>query len=446
MPVDGRSRQQIEALQLQRLRFLLGELASNAFYAPRLRAIGLSPDAGDDAGQLPDLETFRRHMPCTTKAQLVEDQQRYPPYGSNLSYPLERYTRFHQTSGTTGQPMRWLDTSDGWAALLDVWKRVFQAAGATAEDRAFVPFSFGPFLGFWTAFEAAAQLGMLAIPGGGLSSSGRLRLLLDNQATMICCTPTYALRLAEVAKAEGIDLTSGLDAGLEPGQRRTLIVAGEAGGSVPAVRERLSQAWGGARVFDHHGMTEVGPVSFPNPAFPDLLHVDEGAFLAEILDPATGEPVTDGDSGELVLTTLRRPGSPLLRYRTGDLVRKSLRSPEELGTAELALDGGILARVDDMVVVRGVNLYPSAVEGVIRQRPGVAEFRVVHDLRGALAELRVTVEPAPEVDDGAALARQLEHDLRTAFHVRLPVTAVAPGTLPRFELKARRWIAASENS
>jgi phenylacetate-CoA ligase len=422
--------------QLDRTRHLIGELLEgNRFYAPRLKAAGLDPD-------LPDLATFTARMPFTTKAEVVADQRAHPPYGTNLTYPLERYVRFHQTSGTTGgAPLRWLDTAESWSGLLTVWQRVFAVAGIGPGSRVFLPFSFGPFLGFWTAFDAARRLGCLTLPGGGLSTLGRLRLIVDNRVDAVCCTPTYALHLGQTAQAEGIDLAA---AGV-----RAVIVAGEAGGSVEATRREIERLWGGAggeegdgggvRVYDHHGMTEVGPVSYPNPRFPGVLHILEESFLAEVLDPASGQPVAPGAVGELVLTTLGRVASPLLRYRTGDLVRPATRSAAELGFPDLALEGGILSRVDDMVVVRGVNLYPSAVEAVIRAQPGVAEYRVELAHRGALTEVRVIVEPTPDLAARAALPGQLETALRTAFQLRIPVHLAAEGALPRFEMKARRW-------
>ena len=413
--------------QLRRLRLLVAELTpGNAFYAPRLQAAGLLGQ------ELTSLEDFTSRMPFTTKDELVRDQELHPPYGSNLTYPLERYVRFHQTSGTSGRPLRWLDTAESWEWMLGAWTRVFEIAGLSADDRLFFPFSFGPFLGFWAAFDAAARYGCLAIPGGGMTSKARLNALSENAATVICATPTYAIHLAEVAAEEDVDLAGSAV--------HTVIVAGEPGGAIPATRERISCLWGGARVMDHHGMTEVGPVSFPNPRFPGVLHVLESSYLAEVVDPTTGHAAAVGEPGELVLTTLGRLGSPLLRYRTGDLVRVSTHDPEELGNVELALEGGILSRVDDMVVVRGVNLYPSAIEEVVRAMPEVAEYRVELTTRRSMAEVRVEIEPAADCQDAAGLAARLEEAFRTAFQLRIPVSVVAARALPRFELKGQRWV------
>ena len=187
-------------------------------------------------------------------------------------------------------------------------------------------------------------------------------------------------------------------------------------------------------------MTEVGPVTYECPVRPGVLHVMEGAYIAEIIDPATGQHVPSGEAGELVLTTLGRLGSPLIRYRTGDLVRSALDSHCECGRNELALEGGILGRTDDMVCIRGVNVYPSSVEEILRAHGGVAEYQVLVQRTDSLAEISIQAEPLPSVANAAAFAEELELALQTAFNLRIPVTAVAPGSLPRFEMKAKRWV------
>ncbi len=298
-----------------RVHALLNEVVpGNRFYARKF--------AGCDLNDLTGL-------PFTTKAELVADQLENPPYGSGLTYPLDRYCRLHQTSGTSsGRPLRWLDTLESWNWLLGNWGEIFRHAGLRKGDVAFFPFSFGPFLGFWTAFEAAACEGYLVLPGGGLSSTARLRFLLDHAATIVCCTPTYALHLAELAAQEGIDLAGS--------PVRMLIVAGEPGGSIPATRDRIESVWG-ARVIDHYGMTEVGPVAVETLDSPGDLLVLENRYIAELLEPNGDRPAGDGQMAELVLTNLGRVGSPLIRYRTGDLV-KGCRKADGM-----VLKGGILA-------------------------------------------------------------------------------------------------------
>lgn len=430
------TRQALVASQLEQLRSLVAELfPGNSFYSAKLQARGVTFD-------IASLADFSQRFPFTTKPELMRDQQANPPFGTNLTYPLERYTRFHQTSGTAAAPLRWLDTAESWDWMVESWMEIFQVAGVRAGDRVYFAFSFGPFIGFWLAFDAAERLGCLCIPGGGLSSIGRLRAILENKINILCCTPTYALRLAEVAAEQKIAPNAA--------RLRTLIVAGEPGGSVPAIRARLAAAWPGAGIFDHHGMTEVGPVTYQCPARDCVLHVRESAYYAEIVNAEGRSLSQPGEIGELVLTTLGRTGSPLLRYRTGDLVRAARPAQPgglcQCGRAELALDGGILGRADDMVVVRGVNVFPSAVEEVIRGRDGVAEFRVELGNERSLEQLSVQIEPRPDCANAAELVKNLEHDFEAALALRIPVTLVPAGTLPRFEMKSKRWVRLSPPS
>lgn len=412
-PRDDITRAELADWQAQRLSHLLREIVpANRFYARKFHDI-----------------TDLSRLPFTTKAELLEDQAQHPPYGDILTYSIERYNRLHQTSGTAGRPLRWLDTPESWSRLLDCWLTMLRMVGIGPADRLFFPFSFGPFLGFWTAFEAASRLGCLCLPGGGLSSSARLRFMRDNAATVVLCTPTYALHLAEVARSEGIDLIGS--------SVKKLIVAGEPGGSIPATRARIENAWG-ARLFDHTGMTETGPLGIECPEHPGGLHLLETECIAEVIDPETTQPVPAGTEGELVLTTFDRPGSPLIRYRTGDLVRVDPR-PCQCGRELMRLDGGIRGRVDDMIVLRGNNLHPSTLQTILHRVPEVAEYRMEVDRTASLPVLRIEVEPHPGIA-GDGLAQRIEHAIRTELLFRAEVRAVSPGSLPRFEMKARRLL------
>ena len=420
------NREQIHALQSKQLKALLEEIIpANRFYSSKLEQSHLSP------GDLTTLDEFKKRMPFTFKKQLEDDQLASPPYGTNLTYLLSRYTRYNQTSGSRGTPLRWLDTPESWNWMCNNWRRVYQAADVQAEDRIYFAFSFGPFLGFWTAYEAATHLGCLCIPGGGLSSVARLKAIRDNQVTVLCCTPTYAVHLAEVALSEGIDLQESCV--------NKIMVAGEPGGSVPATRSLIQRLWNGARVFDHHGMTEVGPVSYECPDRAGLLHIIESSYIAEVVDSGSGKPAPKGHIGELVLTTLGRTGSPLLRYRTGDLVNPSTSFPCSCGSYEIALEGGIIGRADDMMIIRGVNIHPCAVESVVRSHKEIAEYRIERQEEKTLAQLVIRVELSAHCQDENALVKELEDNLRAAFNLRIPVQVVPPGGLPRSEMKSRRW-------
>jgi len=413
--------------QFDQLRALLQTIyGSNPFYTAKM-------DAANVGYRPRHLGNFTEDFPFTTKAEIVADQIAHPPYGTNLTYPLNRYTRLCQTSGTSGTPVRWLDTAESWDWMLGNWQKIFAAAEIGRGDRALFAFSFGPFLGFWTAFEAASRGGVLCLTGGAMSSSARLQTIFDHQVNVLFCTPTYAMRLAEVAASEGISLTNS--------PVKKIFVAGEPGGSIPAVRARLESLWPGARIIDHHGMTEVGPVSYECPVHPGVLHIIETSYLAEVIDPVSGREVEHGDTGELVLTTLGRTGSPLLRYRTGDLVKPRAGGACDCGRHDLALEGGILGRTDDMIIVRGVNIYPSALEQIVSACAGVTEFRVRVLTREALAEIEVDVEVVADADAGSVM-QQLEGEFDRAFRLRVPVQVVAPGTLPRAETKAKRFVRA----
>jgi phenylacetate-CoA ligase len=421
------ARAAITARQRQRLAALVDRVAgANAFYARKFAAAGLDPRgavARDGAAGLP----------FTTKAELIADQDAHAPWGTALTEPIASYTRYHQTSSTTGRPLRWLDTNESWQWALDCWKAVFAAARVGHGASVFFAFSFGPFLGFWTAFEAGCQLGAHCVPGGGMTSHQRLALIDTLAPAVLLCTPTYALRLAEVAQAE-----AGLRRPLTESGVRTIVVAGESGGSLPAVRARIERAWG-ARVIDHYGLTEVGPVAFEDWDRPGGLYVNEAEFIAEVLDEE-GRPVPDGEIGELVLTNLGRTASPVIRYRTGDVVR-ARTEPCPTGPPYLWLEGGVLARVDDMVTIRGVNVYPTAVDAVVRAHADVTEFRATVGRAHAMLHLTVEVEVRDGADP-AATAQAVALALKDALGLTVTVRPVAADALPRFEMKARRFVIA----
>lgn len=431
---DTADRSTLRRRQLSKLRRVLAAVATgNRFYARKFAAAGFVPL---------DVRTWDdyRRLPFTSKSELAADQLAHPPYGTNHSEPLRHYTRLHQTSGTsTGQPLRWLDTADGWGWLLSCWRRTFRLMGLNTgrppflldkgnREHAFFAFSYGPFLGFWTAFEAAAQVGMLTFPGGGMSTTARLKFLLDHRATVLFCTPTYALHLCDVAAAEGIDLTAS--------DVRAVVVAGEPGGNIPATKRKVEAAFN-ARVFDHYGLTEVGPVACEAADQPDGLFVLEDHFIPEVLEPGSDREVGVGGVGELVITNLGRAHSPVIRYRTGDLVK--VGTPTAGPPGWLYLDGGVIGRADDMIHVRGNNLYPSAIEAVVRRFAEVAEFRLVVDDSGPLTDLRIEVEPTPEAD-APKVCEAISRAIRDDLLFRTAVTSVPPGTLPRFEMKARRLV------
>ncbi len=407
----------IQARQLDRLNRLLSEiLPLNRFYARKLGPVRLPLD----------WERFRA-LPETTKVELVEDQAGFPPFGSILTEAADRYLTFHQTSGTTGRPLTVLDSPTSWEWLVECWQYIYRAAGVTERDRIFFAFSFGPFLGFWTAHAGAGRLGALIVPGGGMDSRARLQAILATEATVLLSTPTYALHLLNVARLDGVDLAASAV--------RVTIHAGEPGASIPEVRTRIEKGWG-ARSFDHAGATEVGAYAYT--CEPQAtLHINEAEFIAEVVD-AAGRPAGEGEVGELVLTNLGRAAWPVIRYRTGDLVRRGGRSCP-CGRSFLALPGGLIGRADDLILLRGVNVYPSAIEAIVRTFD-VDEFRMVRTRDGALEELSLEVEATTQIAEAVARA------LRQRLGVRIPTRAVQADSLPRWELKAHRVVDRRDHS
>ncbi|MBL9091840.1 MAG: phenylacetate--CoA ligase family protein [Planctomycetaceae bacterium] len=409
--LESLPREELEAWQLRRLNGLLEQiLPANRFYAEKLAGNELPLKSLEDLSQLP----------FTFKDELLAKQ--HHGVAANLTYPRDRYVRFHQTSGTRGRPLVVLDTADDWRNWSDIWQHVFDAAEVAEADAIFFAFSFGPYIGFWSALEAAADRGCLVVPAGGMSTPVRLEMMRNCGASAVCCTPSYALHMAEVAAERKLDVRRfGV---------RTFLLAGEPGGSVPAVRETIERAWG-ARVIDHAGASEVGPWGFGDSSG-EGLYILETDFIAEFLSVETGAPADDGELAELVITSLFRPGLPVIRYRTGDLVRP-LRD-HSFPRRFVFLQEGVVGRTDDMLIIRGVNIFPSALDQILRGFPEVVEYRVTARSEGAMDVLEV------EVEDRLHQPERVADELRIRLGLNVVVVAVPIGSLPRFEGKGRRVV------
>ena len=417
---ESLDRDKLEQYQLAKFRNMLGSvLETNLFYRKKLDTVGLRNPA--------DIQTLAdyRQIPFTTKGQLSADQFASPPYGTNLTFAPSEYIRVHQTSGTTGTPLRWLDDTESWNWWGRCWTSVYHAAGVTSHDRIFFAFSFGPFIGFWSAHEGARQIEALSIPGGGMSSLQRVQAICSNKITVLVCTPTYALHLGEVAQSEGINIV-GSDV-------RITIHAGEPGASLPSTKKQIETIWG-AQCYDHAGATEVGAWGFEC-GFQAGVHLNEGEFICEIIDPETGNPA---EEGELVITNLGRIGMPIIRYRSGDQVRLKT-GVCSCGRQFRRLDSGVIGRIDDVLIVRGVNIYPSAIENVLRGFPEIIEFAVDVYRQGALDEIEIRLEVNESLESTSQIVEEVKKACRQNFGVRADVKVVELGQLPRFELKSRRF-------
>ncbi len=422
-------REELDALKLVRLRRMVAwAYERSPFWRRKLDAAKVRPET------IRSLDHIRR-LPFLTKAELIAEQEAHPPYGELLTAPASVGVAYHHTSGTTGKtPFRVVESARDWSWGANAWARALYAFGLRSTDVVYLPFGYGPFIGFWGAHYAIQRIGATTVAGGAQSSEARIRQMIDVGATAIVATPSYAIRLGQIATELGIDLA-----------RDTSVVmtlhAGEPGPGIPATRALIEGIWG-SHAGDFLGMTETaGITAFECSEKRSGLHVSEDYFLEEVLDPATGEPVPMGEVGERVCTAFGIGLLPILRYRTGDLVRRIPGRECPCGRTFDLYQGGVVGRADDMRVIRGTNVYPSAVEGVVRCYPEIREFRIVltrlRDLDEITIEIEATAGVAPDVLE--RIVPRLAQDLADAHEgLRFGVRLVPEGTLPVFELKARR--------
>ena len=421
-------RADLARLQAKKLRATLGRAyEKSAFHRRMLDAARVKPE------KVRRIEDLKR-LPFTTREAWMQCQEATPLFGDMLAGPEEHAVRYHLTSGTSGRtPLRVLDGRIDWKWIAECWCYGFHGFGVRPKDRVFFAFSYGTFIGFWGAHYACEKMGCLVLPSGNMTTPNRVRLIEEMGATVVCATPTYALRLAQEARETGVDL---------PKSRvERVIVSGEPAGSIPATKRMIEEQWG-ARVGDTAGMTELGTIMmFECEKQPGGAHLIEDHFVEEVIDPETGREVPYGERGERVVTSFGRGMIPVFRYRTRDLVVKVPHDRCSCGRTFDVYEGGILGRVDDMLLVRGTNVYPRAVEAIVREYAAVDEFQIalktvegIRDEIGVRYEVRKGFEPQCD-----AQARAMADDLaRNHEGLSFFVEKVAAGTLPRFELKAKR--------
>ncbi|MHC4918491.1 MAG: phenylacetate--CoA ligase family protein, partial [Planctomycetota bacterium] len=315
-----------------------------------------------------------------------------------------------------------------------MWCYGFWGFGVRPTDTVFFAFSYGSFIGFWGAHYCCEKIGALVLPSGNMTTDARVKQIVEMGATVVCATPTYALRMGQAAEKLGIDIK-------KEGKVRRVIVSGEPAGSVPAVKKMIEDMWGGI-CGDTAGMTEIGTIMiFECEKQPGGTHIIEDNFIEEVLDPETDKPVGYGERGERVVTSFGRGFIPLIRYRTKDLVVKVPHTNCSCGRTGDIFEGGILGRVDDMKSIRGTNVYPRAVEAIVREHAEVEEFQILITREDNVRdEITVKVELKPYTAGfWQELHKKLATDLAEAHEgLRFNVELAAEGELPRFELKAKR--------
>lgn len=420
--------EQIRDNRLAALRSQLKRVHENSAHYRRMwDELGWRPD------ELRTLEDLAA-LPVTSKADYQRALEDSPPYGDFLAVPRELLARVHFSSGTTGSP-----TPVGWTAWdLDRWAGLYARSaysqGVRPGDVYQCLFGFAWFVGGLGATLGYTKLGATVIPGGSGDTERQIDTIFRYGTTAVGGTPSFLLHLADRARELGRPLADS--------PVRQVMAGGEPGGGLAATRALLEREWG-ARCFDGYGCLEFQPIAWECEAQAGG-HLAEDFVHAEVVDPVTREPVPDGEPGVLVLTHLDKQACPLVRWWTGDVVVLD-RSACACGRTHARLRGGVRGRADDMLVVRGVNVFPSAVENVVRRTvDGTAEFRVVLDpaladpATGYPAALRVQVEAAA----GGELPERLAAALRAELQVRAVVDIVTPGSLPRTTHKARRVVRA----
>jgi phenylacetate-CoA ligase len=392
----------------------------------------------DDAGLEPDdIRTLDdvRLVPKTGKAMMQDVQRKDPfPYGDALCVPLEKVTEFHQTSGTTGQPVYQPDTWQDWEWWAESWCYIMYAQGFRNTDRVFIPFGYNVFVAYWAGHYAGEKIGCEVIPGGVLDTETRILKMRELKASATMGTPTYILSMANTARTR---------LGLDPAKDlfiEKILCAGEPGANIPSTKQRMEQAWG-ARVYDHAGATEIGAWGYECTAQPGGLHVNEALFLVELEDLETGELITEaGRQGKLVITALDREAQPCIRFDSKDIAQWAAE-PCPCGRTFRLLRGGVLGRADDITKVKGVLLAPAAIEEAVRSIPELGdEYEVVVSKKGDLDDISLKVELNPwnEVEPEAVRVRLVDQ-LRLKTNLRYNIEFHPYGSLPRYTLKAQRF-------
>ncbi|HZD00569.1 MAG TPA: AMP-binding protein [Actinomycetes bacterium] len=436
--LERASRDELREIQSRKLRAAVRfARARIPFYRRRFAAAGLEP------GDVRSVEDLAR-IPVTTKQDMAGDLAEHPPWGTYTAVD-DRVWREHgwqtfMSSGTTGRPRMFRYTGFdrtmwSWINARAMWAMGFRPG----RDSAMLAFGYGPHVWLWGVHYAMNLMGIPIVTAGGLDTRLRARQIDELRPTVLACTPSYALYLGAVMR----------EMGPEPSATsvRHLFCAGEPGISVASTRRRLEATWG-AELHEFYGCTEAAPSAGAHTCVevaaakgePPSLHVLDDTHIWEVVDPVTLEPVPDGQPGLSVVTNLCSEASPQLRFLVGDMTTLT-REPCRCGRTSTRAVGGFLGRADDMLVVRGVTLFPSAVEDAVRHVPEVGEeFEIVISTERELDVLTVRVECRPDVpaDGHELVAKRVETEVVSRCELRPVIEVLAHGVLPRTEVKARR--------
>jgi phenylacetate-CoA ligase len=382
------------------------------------------------------LEDFEQ-IPLLTKEEIRRDQKEKPPFGSNLCVPMKEIARVHGTSGTTGKPTAFAIGKGDIARIAEAHARIMWSFGMRQGDMLFIGSFFSLYLGSWGALLGAERLGVTAFPfGAGVAgqSDRSIEWMQEVRPTVFYGTPSYSLYLAEKARARGLDPAKDFNF-------RILYFSGEPGAGVPSTKRRIEETYGGICI-DSGSTAEMTPwMSNCECEYRQGMHLWQDIVYAELVDPETKKRVPYGQEGVTVYTHLERNSQPMIRFLAND-ISMWVHDPCPCGRTYPRLPRGVYGRADDMFVVRGENVYPSAIEDAIRGIKGFGdEFRIIITREKTMDEMFVQAEPTPEVDEGLIpeLKAKLEAELKSRG-LRTIVQMMPPGALERTEFKARRVV------
>jgi phenylacetate-CoA ligase len=420
------SREKLKVLQFKKFKRILNWAYTNSkFHRALYDAAGVTPD---DIVCLDDI----KKIPKVEKSMMRSIQNKDPfPYGDALCVPLEEVSTYRQTSGTTGQPVYQPDTWQDWEWWSECWSFILWAQGYRPKDRVFLPFGYNIFVAFWAGHYAAEKLGCEVVPGGVLDTQSRILKIKELNATAMMATPTYILRMADVAKNKmGIDPSSL--------SINKITCAGEPGAGIPSTKKRMEDAWG-AKVYDHSGATEIGAWSYECEKQPCGMHVNEAMFLVEIEDLDTGEIIEEpGLRGKMIITALDRMAQPCIRFDSKDVIEWD-PEPCTCGRTFRLIRGGVIGRSDDITKVKGVLLSPAAIEEVVRSIKGLGdEFEIIVDKQGDIDRIKLKVELMPTIT-AASVEAILKDQLRLKTNLGYQIEYYDYGRLPRYDVKAKRF-------
>ena len=418
-------RPELEKLHLKRLQILIAyAYAKSAMYRKLLDRHKVKPE------QIKTMDDFVKRLPFIDKKEILEAQALDPPFGDALAIDQDFFQQRFATSGSTGAPFHIPLTYYSSVLWGESWVYLYWAIGLRPRHSFYFGFNWGIFAAFWSAYMGVRRLGGTVISGGGLDSKARIQQILQYKPDVLVATPTYALYLGEIAREMGVDLAKT--------SISFVVVAGEPGGSIPSTRQAMEDLWG-AKAYELYGIAELGPT---NPGCPlqGGVHLCEDWYHALVVDER-GNLAPYGEVGEHILTSYIQHGQPLIKYRSHDLIRWT-DQPCGCGTTWTYYPGGVLGRTDAMIIVKGTNVYPSAVEALLHKVPELSEHYELHvdrDEANDFVTVKVEARGETRAEDYAALGRKAESVLKSAIGVTIGVEVQARGTLPRYELKAKRF-------